>query len=60
VTVAIQINGKLRDTVQVKKGLAEDDIKKLVLSREKIKNYLEGKEVRKFIYIQDRLTNIVV
>ena len=29
-------------------------------SREKIKNYLEGKEVRKFIYIQDRLTNIVV
>ncbi|OGN14320.1 MAG: leucine--tRNA ligase [Candidatus Yanofskybacteria bacterium RIFCSPHIGHO2_02_FULL_43_22] len=60
VTVAIQINGKLRDTVQVKKGLAEDDIKKLVLSREKIKNYLEGKEVRKFIYIQNRLTNIVI
>jgi len=60
VTVAIQINGKLRDTIEVKKGLTEDDIKKLVLSREKVKNHLEGKDVRKFIYVQDRLTNIVV
>jgi leucyl-tRNA synthetase len=59
-TVAIQINGKLRDTVQVKKGLAEKELKELVLAREKVKNYLEGKDIRKFIYIQDRLTNIVV
>ena len=60
VTIAIQINGKLRDTVGVKKGLTENDIKKLVLSREKVKEHLGGKEVRRFIYIQDRLTNIVV
>jgi len=58
-TVAIQVNGKLRDTVQVKKGLAENDIKTLVLNREKIKNYLEGKDVKKIIHIQDRLVNVV-
>lgn len=60
VTMAIQINGKLRDTVQIKKGLTEAQARELVLAREKIKQHLEGKEIRKFIYIQDRLTNIVI
>ena len=60
VTVAIQINGKVRDTIEVKKGLAEKELMELVLAREKVKKYLQGKEIKKFIYIQDRLTNIVV
>ena len=60
VTIAIQINGKLRDTVGVKKGLTENDIKKLVLSREKVKEHVKDREIKKFIYIQDRLTNIVI
>jgi len=60
VTIVIQINGRLRDTVQVKRGLAKDEIKNLVLGREKIKNYVEGKEIRKFIHIQDRLVNVVI
>ena len=60
VTIPIQINGKLRDTIEVKKGLSEEEIREVVLGREKVKNYLGGKEIKKFIYIQDRLTNIVV
>ena len=59
VTVAIQINGRLRDIVQVKKGLAESEIKDIVLERKKIKEHVKGKKVKKFIYVQDRLTNIV-
>jgi leucyl-tRNA synthetase len=60
VTIAIQVNGKIRDTVEAKKGVVEGELKKLVLAREKVKKYLEGKEIKKFIYIQDRLTNIVI
>ena len=60
VIIAIQVNGKLRDTVQVKKGLSENEIKEMVLGKEKIKKHLEGREIKKFIYIQNRLTNIVI
>ena len=60
IIIAIQVNGKLRDTVQVKKGLSENEIKELVLGREKIKKNLEGVEIKKIIYIQDKLTNIVI
>ncbi|HZZ99756.1 MAG TPA: leucine--tRNA ligase [Candidatus Paceibacterota bacterium] len=59
VTIVVQINGKVRDTVEVKRGLSEEETKELVLAREKIKQALEGKEIKKFIYIQDKLTNIV-
>lgn len=60
VTIPVQVNGKLRDTIHVKKGLTEEEIQELILNREKIKKYLEGKEVKKFVCIQDKLTNIVV
>ena len=60
VTIPVQINGKLRDTIEVKKGLAEEEVKRLVLGREKVRAHLIGKEIKKFIYIQDRLTNLVV
>ena len=60
VNVAIQVNGKLRDVVQVKKGLSEEGIREIVLSREKVKSYLENKKIKKFIYVKGRLTNIVV
>ena len=60
ITIAIQIDGKLRDTVQVKKGTPEEKIKEVVLNSEKIKRHLGGQKIKKFIYIKDRLTNIVV
>ncbi len=60
VVIAVQVNGKLRDTVEVKKGLAEGELKELILARDKIKKYVENKEVKKFIYIQDKLTNMVI
>ncbi len=60
VTLVIQVNSRVRDTISVRQGLSEDEVKKIVLANEKIQKALEGKEIKKFIYIQDRLTNIVV
>lgn len=56
----VQVNGKVRDQVEVPKGLAEDNAKKLALESEKVKKYIGSGQVRKVIYIQDRLINIVV
>ena len=60
VTIVVQVNGRFKDSFMTKKGLTEDEVKEMVLSREKIKKHLEGKEIKKFIYVKDKLTNIVI
>ncbi|MFM9978337.1 MAG: leucine--tRNA ligase [Sphingomonadaceae bacterium] len=59
VTVAIQINGKLRDTLTVAKGLARADLEALARASDKIVRLLEGAEPKKVIVVPDRLVNIV-
>jgi len=59
VTVAIQVNGKLRDTLTVAKGMARNDLEALARSSDKIMRLLEGVEPKKVIVVPDRLVNIV-
>jgi leucyl-tRNA synthetase len=60
VTVAIQINGKRRDEVTVSKGLDKNAAETVVMARETVRKALEGKQVVKFIWVPDRIANIVV
>ena len=60
VTLVIQVNGKLRDKVTVPVSITEAEAKELALGRERIKAYLEGKEMARIIYVPQRLVNIVV
>ncbi len=60
VTVAIQVNGKLRDTIDVENGLGNAEMEKIALSSEKVKIYTDDKEIKKVIVIPGRLVNIVV
>ncbi|MET3824588.1 leucyl-tRNA synthetase [Sphingomonas sp. PvP055] len=59
VTIAIQINGKLRDTLVVAKGMPREDVEAAALASDKIVRALEGKAPRKVIVVPDRLVNIV-
>ncbi len=59
VTVAIQVMGKLRDTITVAKGLPKDQMEALALASDKVQRALEGKPVRKVIVVPDRLVNLV-
>ena len=59
VTLAIQINGKRRDTVEVERDLEEGALKELILSLEKVRRHLPGQEIRKVIVVPNRLVNIV-
>jgi len=59
VTIAVQINGKLRDTLTAAKGAAKDDLEQLALASDKVQRVLEGKAPRKVIVVPDRLVNIV-
>jgi len=59
VTIAVQVNGKLRDTLVFPKGAPKDEVEAAALASEKIVRLLEGKAPRKVIVVPDRLVNIV-
>lgn len=59
VTIAIQVNGKLRDTLTAPKGMPREEIEALALGSDKIIRLLEGKAPRKVIVVPDRLVNLV-
>ncbi|MES2699311.1 MAG: leucine--tRNA ligase [Pseudomonadota bacterium] len=59
VTVAVQVKGKLRDTLTVAKGLSNAELEALALASEKVQRSLDGAQVRKVIVVPDRLVNIV-
>ncbi|MCX5807958.1 MAG: leucine--tRNA ligase [Proteobacteria bacterium] len=59
VMIAVQINGKLRDTCEVERGIDETQLKEIVFALDKIKKHTEGKEVKKTIVVPNKLVNIV-
>jgi leucyl-tRNA synthetase len=60
VTIAIQINGKLRGTIKVERGISEEDLKSKIIKLPKINGYINSQRIKKFIYIKDKLVNIVL
>jgi leucyl-tRNA synthetase len=60
IVIVVQINGRLRDRLNLPADISEDDAKKAALASEIIQHYLEGKNPRKIIYVPRRLINIVV
>ncbi len=59
-SLVVQINGKVRDTIEVGADISEEDAKDTALKSEKVKKWTEGKEIAKIIYIKGKLVNIVV
>ena len=59
VTVAVQVKGKLRDTLIVAKGTPRDVLERLALASDKVQRALDGAEVKKVIVVPDRLVNLV-
>jgi len=59
VTIAVQVNGKLRDTLTAPKGTDRETLEEMALASEKVVRILEGKPPRKVIVVPDRLVNVV-
>jgi leucyl-tRNA synthetase len=59
VTLAVQVNGKLRDTLTAPRGLDRAAAEELALASEKVQRQLNGAAPRKVIVVPDRLVNIV-
>ena len=60
IEIAILVNGKVRDKVIVPADITEEEVKEIVLNREKIKKTLNGRKPKKVLYVKGRIANIVV
>ena len=60
VEMVVQVNGKLRDKLMVAADVTEDEVKETALESEKVKVFVEGKEIKKIIFVPGKLINIVV
>ena len=60
ITLVVQINGKVRDKIEVEADLPQDKLKEIALSSEKAKEFTEGKEIVKVIVVPKKLVNIVI
>jgi len=59
ITIVVQVDGKVRDRILVPEDAEEDQIKELALNSPGAKRHLEGKKVKKIVYVPKRLVNIV-
>ena len=58
--LVIQVNGKVRDRIEVSSGSSEDELKSLALASKKVQEWLAGTAPNKVIVIKGKLVNIVV
>ncbi len=59
VTIVIQINGKVRSHIEIAGSATEEKVKELALKDEKIQRHLKDKDIKKMIYIPEKIFNIV-
>ncbi len=59
ITMVVQINGKVRGSFEVERGISQSDFERVAYNDDKIKNYLKDREILKSIFVENRLLNIV-
>ncbi len=60
VTIALQVQGKLRDTLDVAKDTDKEKLEELALASDKIQNFIGDKDIRKIIVVPNKIVNIVI
>jgi len=59
IEIAIQVNGTVRSKADVPSNADNSEVEKIALADEKIKPFIDGKEIKKVIVVKNRLVNIV-
>jgi len=59
VTLVVQVNGKVRDRLEMPAGTNNAETERLALAAPKVQTYMESKQIRKVIVVPERLVNIV-
>jgi len=59
IEIAVQVNGRLRDTVKIAADSDQETVEKAAFASERVSAHIEGKNIRKKIYVKGRILNIV-
>ena len=59
VKIAVQVNGKLRDTIEIDKDLDDEKVKELAFESQNVKKFIDGKNIKKVIVVKNKIVNIV-
>ena len=59
-TIVIQINGKKRDILTINKNLDKEELLDMIIKKPNCSKYLQNKEMKRTIYIKNKLINIIV
>ncbi len=60
VNIIVQINGKVRDKIEIESGLGEEEIKRIALSREKVRKWIGDKKIKMVVFVPNKIINIVI
>ncbi len=60
ITLIVQVNGRVRDKIEVETGISEEKAKELAISSQNVKKWIQNKEIKKVIFVPGRLINIVI
>ena len=60
ITLVVQVNGKVRDKIEVAVGVDEEEMRKIAISSPKVQRNIEGSEIKKIVVVPGKLVNIVV
>jgi len=60
VTIGVQVNGKVRAEIELTHNTTEEEVKKMVMELPEIIKWMDGREVKKFIFIPKKIISIVV
>jgi leucyl-tRNA synthetase len=58
--LVVQVNGRVRDRIDVAATLSDDELVELAKSSEKVQAHLDGKEIRQAVVVPRKLVNFVV
>lgn len=60
IKLPVQINGKMRGTIEVSAGLSEEEVMAKIAADEKLGGQIEGKVIAKVIYVQGKIVNLII
>ena len=60
IDIAVQVNGRFRATIKAARGAGEAEVKEKALAEEAVQRHLNGNEIKKVIFVPDRLINLLV
>ena len=59
ITIVVQVNGRVRDNLRLPAGVSEEEVRQAALSSERVQRHLQGRTLRKVIYVPGKLINLV-